>query len=112
MGFARGDAQYEHLIGSRDEGLAFELDAFNLIGGSDAGGIEIELAAKVFGWARVSEIQPEVAEWLIGFGKQSLHLSAELIGEMIVLLFEYRGAYSGEMVLGVTVVAVARLAGP
>jgi hypothetical protein len=60
----------------------------------------------------VSEIQPEVPEWLIGFGKQPLHLSAELVGEMIVLLFEYGGAYGGEMVLCVAVVAVARLTGP
>ncbi len=89
-----------------------ELDAFDLIGDSDAGGVEIELAAKVFGWAGVSEIQPEVAEWLIGFGKQSLRLSAELVGEMIVLLFEYGGAYGGEMVLCVADVAVARLTGP
>ena len=89
-----------------------ELDGVDLIGDSDAGGVEIELAAKVIGRAGVSEIQPEVAEWLIGFGKPPLHLSAELVGEMIVLLFEYGGAYGGEMVLRVAVVAVTRLTGP
>ncbi len=52
MEFASGDSQYEYLIGSGDEGRALERDAFNLIGGSDAGGVEIKLAAKIFWMGR------------------------------------------------------------
>jgi hypothetical protein len=88
------------------------LDAPHFIGDSDACSVKIELAAKVFRGAGVRVIQPEVTERLIGFGEHPLHLPAELVGEVIVLLFEYSGAYGGEMVLCVAVVAIARLTGP
>src|SRR5207244_12810792 len=101
-----------HLIGSGHKGLTLEPDAVNLIRDSRACGVEIELATKIFACAGMREIQPEIAEWLIRFGKQPLHLSAELVGQMIILLFEYSSPYRGEMVLRVAIVAVARLTGP
>ncbi len=112
MGLACGDAQDDHLIGSGDKGFAFEADAVDFVGGAGAGGVEIELAAIVGGRAGMGEIDPQVAERLIGFGEEALHFFTELVGEVIVLMFEHGAAQGGEMVLRVGVVAVAGLAGP
>ena len=49
---------------------------------------------------------------MVGFGEEALHLAAELVGEVVVLLFKDRVADIGEMVFGVAIVAVARLTGP
>jgi len=60
----------------------------------------------------VGEFEAEVAEGLVGFGEEALHLVAELVGKMVVLLFEDGGADLREIFWGLGVVAVAGLAGP
>ena len=70
------------------------------------------MAAVVLRWGGVSEFEAEVAEGLVGFGEETLHLMAELVGQVIVLLLKDGGADLREIFWGFGVVAVARLAGP
>ena len=54
----------------------------------------------------------QAADRLIGLGKQALHLATELVGQVIVLLFQDRPAHLGQIILRVEIIAVDRKARP
>src|SRR5438874_1153058 len=58
------------------------------------------------------EFDTQITEWLIGFRKQPLHLLADFIRTVIVLLFQHSTANFRKMVLCVRIVAIHRLARP
>ena len=54
----------------------------------------------------------QAADRLVGLGKQALHLAAELVGQVIVLLFQNRPAHRGQIILRIEIVTVDRKARP
>ena len=83
-------------------------------GVTDAGDrvAQAEFASIVRYFGRVFAIDMEIAERLVGFREQTLHLRAKVVGEVIIPLLEHGLAYGGEPLFGFRIVAVDGHAGP
>src|SRR3954451_11969570 len=111
-GRARRYVHHDNLIRSRDEALALEPDITDMVSGASAGRVEVQLTPVARHSAIVTKINPQIAERLIGFGEQALHLLAELIGGMVVLPFEHSMTDLSQILAGIPIVTISRFAGP
>lgn len=75
-------------------------------------GIEIEFAPISGDVCAMVEVHPQFTERLVGFGEKALHLLAELVCFVIVLINHHSFSDLGDVFAGFQVIAVARVPRP
>ena len=75
-------------------------------------GCKVQFAAIVRYRAGVNAIHMQAADRLVCLGKQALHLATELVGQVIVLLFQDCPAHCGQIILRIEIITVDRKARP
>ena len=111
-GFAGRDAQHNRLIGGGGKCGAFKFHIRHAVVRRRHRGCKVQFAAILRYRPGVSAIHMQAADRLVGLGKQALHLAAELVGQVIVLLLQDRLAYGGQIILRVKIITVDRKARP
>jgi hypothetical protein len=108
----RGAVQDQQIVSTGGKAFALKAHTAYAVRHPAACGVEIKLTAIVIECCRVIESQPQITERLVCLGILLLHLSAELIGEVVVGLRQNSVANGLEVAPGLGIVSVARLPRP
>ncbi len=106
--FTGTHADDDDLIRRGGEDLAIEDDPTGRVLRRGAGLFEIELAAIGFDLCCMVQIDRKVSERLVCLGEETLHLPADLVGLVVVVLLQYGTADIAQMIARIKVVAVNR----